>query len=84
MAQRVKFLVERHADGYVAHPLGLRRGVAVVGQGGTYQEALSDAVSALRFTLETLPEAEVFDEDYTAQEVFVAEAEVTVSTQVPR
>ena len=84
MARRVKFLIERHTDGYVAYPLGLCRGVAVVGQGATYQAALTDAVSALRFTLDTLPEGEVFDEEYTAQEVFVAEAEVSVSAEVSR
>jgi predicted DNA-binding antitoxin AbrB/MazE fold protein len=35
----IKILVEKHPDGYVAYPLGVK-GV-VVGQGDTYEEALS-------------------------------------------
>jgi predicted RNase H-like HicB family nuclease len=46
-----KIIVEKHADGYVAYPLGLR-GV-VVGEGDTYEEALSDVRSAIRFHLGT-------------------------------
>jgi predicted RNase H-like HicB family nuclease len=48
---QVKVIVEKHPDGYVAYPLGLR-GV-VVGQGDTYEEALADVKSAIRFHLET-------------------------------
>ncbi len=43
--------MEKHADGYVAYPLGLK-GV-VVGQGDTCEEALSDVKSAIRFNIET-------------------------------
>ncbi len=39
-------IVEKHPDGYVAHPLGLK-GV-VVGEGDSYEEALSDVRSAIR------------------------------------
>lgn len=46
-----KIVVEKHTDGYVAYPLGLK-GV-VVGQGDTYKEALSDVKSAIRFHIET-------------------------------
>ena len=46
-----KIIVEKHADGYVAYPLGFK-GV-VVGQGDTYEEALSDVKSAIRFHIET-------------------------------
>lgn len=46
-----KVIVEKHTDGYVAYPLGLK-GV-VVGQGDTYEEALSDVKSAIRFHIET-------------------------------
>ena len=35
MAQQIKVIVEKHADGYVAYPLGLK-GV-VVGEGDTYE-----------------------------------------------
>jgi predicted RNase H-like HicB family nuclease len=46
-----KIIVEKHPDGYVAYPLGLK-GV-VVGEGDTYEEALSDIKSAIRFHIET-------------------------------
>ncbi len=45
--RQIKVVVEKHPDGYVAYPLGLK-GV-VVGQGDTYEEALSDVKSAIRF-----------------------------------
>ena len=48
---RVKIVIERHEDGYVAYPVGLR-GV-VVGEGDTYDDALADATSAIRFHIET-------------------------------
>ncbi len=44
-------IVERYSDGYVGYPLGLK-GV-VVGQGDTYEEALADVKSAIRFNIET-------------------------------
>lgn len=46
-----KIVVEKNSDGYVAYPLGLK-GV-VVGQGDTYEDALSDVKSAIRFHIET-------------------------------
>ncbi len=49
--RHIKIVVEKHPDGYVAYPLGLR-GV-VVGQGDTYEEALADVRSAIRFHVET-------------------------------
>lgn len=49
-----KIIIEKHPDGYVAYPLGLK-GV-VVGQGDTYEEALSDVKSAIRFHIETFGE----------------------------
>jgi predicted RNase H-like HicB family nuclease len=45
--KQYKIVVEKHPDGYVAYPLGIK-GV-VVGQGDTYEEALSDVKSAIRF-----------------------------------
>jgi len=67
----IKVIVEKHSDGYVAYPLGLK-GV-VVGEGDTYEEALTDVTSAIRFHIETFGE-EVLEMDATALEVFVAEA----------
>ena len=45
--KQLKIIVEKHSDGYVSYPLGLK-GV-VVGQGNTYEEALADIKSAIRF-----------------------------------
>ncbi|MCX5648406.1 MAG: type II toxin-antitoxin system HicB family antitoxin [Planctomycetota bacterium] len=46
----IKLIVEKHPDGYVAYPLGLK-GV-VVGEGDSYEEALADVRSAIRFHIE--------------------------------
>ena len=49
--RQIKIIVEKHPDGYVAYPVGLN-GV-VVGEGETYEEALRDMASAIRFHIET-------------------------------
>ena len=51
MVKQFKVIVEKHADGYVAYPLGLK-GV-VVGQGDTYEEALTDVKSAIVCHIDT-------------------------------
>ena len=51
MVHQFKVIVEKHADGYVAYPLGLK-GI-VVGEGNTYEEALADVKSAIAFHVET-------------------------------
>ncbi|MBM2831864.1 MAG: type toxin-antitoxin system HicB family antitoxin [Dehalococcoidia bacterium] len=51
MVHQFKIVVEKTPDGYVAYPLGLK-GV-VVGQGNTYEQALSDVKSAIQFHIET-------------------------------
>lgn len=71
--RRFKVVVEKHPDGYVAYPLGLK-GV-VVAEGDTYEEALADVKSAIRFHLETFGE-DAFDPDSPVLEAFVAEAEI--------
>jgi predicted RNase H-like HicB family nuclease len=72
--RKIKIIVEKHPDGYVAYPLGLR-GV-VVGEGDTYESALADVQSAIRFHIETFGK-EVFDEDESpVLEAFIAEAGV--------
>ena len=75
-----KIVVEKHADGYTAFPLGIRGGV--VGQGETYEEALADVTSAIRFHLETFGASEIED-DPQILEAFVAEARVELSATVP-
>jgi len=54
MHKQFKIVIEKHPDGYVAYPLGLK-GV-VVGQGDTYEETLADVRSAIRFHIETFGE----------------------------
>lgn len=68
---RVKIIVERHDDGYVAYPLGLNG--AVVAQGETYEEALAEVKSAIRFHVETFG-SEVLTQEPAVLEAFVAEA----------
>ena len=58
--RQFKVIVEKHADGYVAYPLGLK-GI-VVGEGDTYEEALADVKSAIQFHIDTFG-LEVFDNE---------------------
>jgi predicted RNase H-like HicB family nuclease len=73
MVRQFKIIVEKHSDGYVAYPLGLK-GI-VVGQGDTYEEALADVKSAIAFHIETFGK-EVLDSETPVLEAFVAEAGV--------
>ena len=60
MLQQFKIIVEKHEDGYVAYPPGLKG--AVIGQGDSYEEALSDVKSAIAFHIETFGD-EIFQTD---------------------
>jgi predicted RNase H-like HicB family nuclease len=71
--KQFKIIVEKHPDGYVAYPLGIKG--PVVGQGDTYEGALSDVKSAIRFHIETFGE-DVFDIEPPILEAFIAEAGV--------
>src|SRR5438067_1385518 len=73
--KQFKVIVEKHADGYVAYPLGLK-GI-IVGEGDTYEEALADVKSAIRFHIETFGQ-EVLESDSPVLEAFVAEAGVAI------
>ncbi|MGQ0602855.1 MAG: type II toxin-antitoxin system HicB family antitoxin [Anaerolineales bacterium] len=75
MTKLIKIVVEKHADGYVAYPLGMK-GV-VVGEGETYEEALADVKSAIQFHIETFG-AEVLETEASVLEAFVAETGVTI------
>ncbi|MDD9999313.1 MAG: hypothetical protein OXQ89_16370 [Rhodospirillaceae bacterium] len=72
METQIKLIVEKHPDGYVAYPLGVK-GV-VVGQGETYQAALDDVRSAIAFHVKTFGTEALLDEDSPVVEAFVAEA----------
>jgi predicted RNase H-like HicB family nuclease len=72
----LKFIVERHSDGYLAYPLGLK-GV-VMGQGDSYEAALADAKSAAQFHIESFG-AEAFDDESDVQAAYVAEGNIAVT-----
>lgn len=57
--RQFKIVVEKHPDGYIAYPLGLK-GV-VVGEGDTYEEALADVKSAIQFHVETFGPEVILD-----------------------
>lgn len=69
--KQFKIIIEKHPEGYVAYPLGMKD--IVLGEGDTYDEALADVKSAIRFHLETVG-LESLDEDSPVLEVFTAEA----------
>lgn len=75
MVKEFKVIVEKHPDGYLAYPLGIK-GV-VVGEGDTYEEALADVKSAIRFHIETFG-SDVFETEPPVLEAFVAEAKVAL------
>lgn len=70
-----RVIVEKHRDGYVAYPLGLK-GVCVA-QGDTYEEALNNVKSAIEFHVETFGR-EVLGENTAVLEAFVAETALAV------
>ncbi|MFQ5965633.1 MAG: type II toxin-antitoxin system HicB family antitoxin [Candidatus Scalinduaceae bacterium] len=75
MDQQFKVIVEKHPDGYVAYPLGLK-GV-VVSEGDTYEEVLTNVKSAIKFHIDTFGN-DVFEVDEQILEAFVAETGVSV------
>jgi len=75
MVKQFKIVVEKHADAYVAYPLGTK-GV-VVGEGQTYEEALADVRSAIAFHIESFG-ADALEPETPVLEAFVAEAGVTL------
>jgi predicted RNase H-like HicB family nuclease len=74
MFKQLKIIVEKHSDCYIAYPIGLK-GV-VVGEGNTYEEALTDIKSAIEFHISTFG-ADVLEEE-PAVEVFIAETGIRV------
>lgn len=71
MDRQVRVIIERHPEGYVAYPLGMK-GI-IVGEGDSYEEALSDVRSAIKFHMETFG-PDIFEDDTPVLEVFVDEA----------
>ena len=75
MVSQIKIVVEKNPNGYVAYPLGLK-GV-VVGQGDTYEEALADVKSAIKFHIKTFGK-EMLELEPPVLEAFIAETRVNV------
>lgn len=73
--KRMKVLVEKHHDGFVAYPVGLK-GV-IVGQGDTYQEVLEDVKSAICFYVETFGK-DSLEEHTSMLEAYLVDAEIPV------
>ena len=73
--KQVKIVVEKHSDGYVAYPLGMK-GI-VIGQGDSYEQALADVKSAIRFHIKTFGR-KMLDLRSPALAVFVAEARIAI------
>ena len=71
--RQYKIILEKHPDGYVAYPLGLK-GV-VVGQGDNYEDALADVKSAIKFHIQTFGN-DVLDVEPPILEAFVVEASI--------
>jgi predicted RNase H-like HicB family nuclease len=71
--KNIKIIVEKHLEGYVAYPLGLK-GV-VVGEGDTCEEAIKDVKSAIKFHIETFGK-ESLETDDEIIETFIAEVAV--------
>jgi predicted RNase H-like HicB family nuclease len=71
----LKIIVEKHQDGYIAYPLGLKGGV--VGQGDSFEEALADVKSAIEFHVDSFGD-EVLLAEPTILEAFVAETGVAI------
>jgi predicted RNase H-like HicB family nuclease len=71
----VKIIVEQHADGFVAYPVGLR-GV-IIGEGDSREEALADVTSAIQFHIETFGPSEIETDD-PLLDVFVTDTRVAL------
>ena len=70
--KHIKIILEKHPEGYVAYPLGLK-GI-VVGEGDSYEEAMADVKSAVKFHIKTFGESALESEEII--ETFVAEVDV--------
>ncbi|MUG97063.1 type II toxin-antitoxin system HicB family antitoxin [Scytonema sp. UIC 10036] len=78
--KHIKIIVEKHSDGYIAYPLGIK-GI-VVGQGDTYEEALADVKSAVHSHIKTFGTEVIEDETLSLDDLPVLEAFVT-EIQIP-
>lgn len=61
MTKQIKIIVEKHEDGFVAYPIGID-GV-IIGQGDSYEEALKDVKSAIKFHIESFGSSSISDDN---------------------
>ncbi len=61
MTKQIKIVVEKHEDGFVAYPIGID-GV-IIGQGDSYEEALKDVKSAIKFHIESFGSSSISDDN---------------------
>ena len=71
MPRQFKIVVEKHSDGYIAYPLGMKG--TIVGEGESYEDALANVKSAIRFHIETFG-SDALSEESPLIEAFIAEA----------
>lgn len=71
--KNLKVIVEKHADGHIAYPLGMKG--AVVAQADSYDEVMENVKSAIAFHLETFG-PDVLEGRDDIIEAFVAEAAI--------
>ena len=69
--KNIKIVIEKHTDGYIAYPVGLK-GI-VVGEGDSYEEVLADIQSAVKFHIETFGKDAFAEDETPVIELFVAE-----------
>lgn len=75
MTKQIKIIVEKHEDGYVAYPIGID-GV-IVGEGDTYEEALIDVKSAIKFHVESFGSSS-FSADNDVIEAYLTETGIEI------
>jgi predicted RNase H-like HicB family nuclease len=73
--KHIKIIVEKHPDGYVAYPLGIKG--AVVGEGDTFDEALADVKSAISCYVEVFGQ-DMLEDDSPVIDAFITETEVAI------
>ncbi|MBE9051634.1 hypothetical protein IQ243_14615 [Nostocales cyanobacterium LEGE 11386] len=73
--KQIKIIIEKHPDGYVAYPLGIKG--AVVGEGDTFDEALADVKSAIRCYIEIFGQG-MLEDDSPVIDAFITETEVVI------
>lgn len=72
---KLKIVVEKHEDGYIAYPLGVDG--AIVGEGDTFDEALADVKSAIGAYVEAFG-AEGLNIDSPVLEAVIVESAAAV------